>query len=139
MKKVCQLVLSSAVIAASSAGAAYALPPFKKAFEETYVVVSTSDDFKAAAKTAGCAICHNKKGPKNVQNEYGLVIAEGIEGSAKERLDKAKKDGNQPAELAKVMTELAAAFKKAEETKNKAGDATYGELIKGGKLPSPPQ
>jgi hypothetical protein len=131
-------VFAVAVIAAVSfAGSTtFAIAPFKKAFDTKYVKKSGDKDFQAAFKKAGCYTCHVKGKKKNVLNAYGLELAKLIEGSAKDRIDAARKKGSdgKKAEGAKLLKELEAALKKVEATKAPSGK-TYGELFKSHGLP----
>lgn len=115
----------------------FAMPQFKKAFDEKYTNKSDNDEFKAAAKKEGCNICHIKGEKKNVQNDYGKELAKLIEGDAEHRLKDADAEGKKDEELEKILKELDAAFPKVEEMKNKAGE-TFGARMKEHKLPSDP-
>ncbi len=138
MKKICGLVLCGAVVAACTASVSQALPPFKKAFDETYIEPSNNEALKAAFKKASCNACHVKGEGKDVNNAYGEVLADLIQGDAKDRIDAARKAGSKDAEEAKVLQELSAAMKKAEGERSNPSDSaspTYGDRLKSGKLP----
>jgi hypothetical protein len=137
MKKACCLLVCAAVLAAWGAQDADALPPFKKAFQTTYVD-SGSEALKAAFKKGSCYTCHVKGEKKEVQNAYGKALNELIPGNAKERLKAAKENGTKDAEEAELLKELAAAFKTAEGLSATEGGPTYGERLKAGKLPVEP-
>ena len=117
---------------------AFALPQFKKAFEEHYGLKEGKlPELKAAVKTAGCNVCHVKgEQDKAVQNSYGEALNKLVEGNAKERINAAKEESKeaQKAEIATLIEEFKAALPKAEEEKNEEGE-TYGSRIKAGKLP----
>lgn len=114
-----------------------ALSPFKKAFDEKYVKTSGNADYQAAFKKTSCNTCHVKGKKKDFVNAYGWELAELIEGSAKDRIDAAKKEGSdaKKAEEEKVLKELVAALKKVEAIKSPSGE-TYGELFKAHGLPT---
>lgn len=131
MKRVVVLTLCSAVALFASAQPVNALPQFKKEFNDKYVEGAGSAEFEAAVKKASCNLCHVKGKPKDVRNAYGDELAKLIPGDAKDRISEAS---DKDAEKAKVNKELAEAFKKVEAMKSPAG-ATYGELLKGHKLP----
>ena len=116
---------------------AQALSPFKKAFDEKYVKPSGNADFQAAFKKAACNTCHVKGQEKEHVNAYGKSLADLIEGDAHDRLETAKKEGEEQGKAAeaKLLEELAAAFTKAEAAKSPAGK-TYGEMFKAGELPT---
>jgi len=115
----------------------FAIAPFKKAFSATYVKESGDKDFQTAFKKSGCYTCHVKGKKKDVVNAYGWELAKLIEGSAKDRIDAARKNGKdaKKAEGEKLLKELKAALKKVEATKAPSG-TTYGELFKAHELPS---
>ncbi|MCA9102000.1 MAG: hypothetical protein KDA63_12645 [Planctomycetales bacterium] len=125
-----------------SISTASAMPKFSKAFEEKYVKNSDSDSLKAEFRKAKCNTCHVKGEKKDVNNDYGKVLAEFIPGDAAARLKAANDTGADADESAalkaaeedKILKELDEAFKKAEEEKSPTGE-TFGERIKAGKLP----
>lgn len=135
MKQVFRVLLCGAVVAAWSTGVAHALPPFKKAFEDTYVNSSDNEAFKAAVKKASCNVCHVAKEKKTVQNAYGMLLNELIPGEAKQRLDDARANGTKDEEEKKILAELAEAFKKVEGMTADGSTESYGTLLKTGKLP----
>lgn len=111
-----------------------AITEFKKAFKEKYADPSPSEEFKAAVRKAGCFVCHEKGEEKDVRNAFGAELAKLIEGDVEQRLKTATDQGTRKEEIAKLLTELEAAFPKVEEVKTESGE-TYGERIKAGKLP----
>lgn len=114
----------------------FAMPSFKKAFDEKYVDEHPNAEFKAAAKKEACNVCHVKGEKKDVRNSYGDALAELIEGSAQERVKNA--GANKKDVEAKLLEELKAAFEKTEAKNVDEKDAsspTFGDLIKQGKLP----
>jgi hypothetical protein len=116
---------------------ASALPQFKKAFEEKYVTNSSSDEFKAAFKAAGCNVCHVKGAmDKKSRNAYGVALAKVTGGHAKKDLDALSGDEDgKKAKLAEILKKLDDAFSKVEGQKSASGK-TYGDLINAGKLPA---
>ncbi|MCE9546546.1 MAG: hypothetical protein K8T25_13650 [Planctomycetia bacterium] len=136
MKKLCVMLVGSAVILGLTGGAAEALPPFKKAFEEKYVKPANNEAFSEAFKAEGCNVCHVKGKKKDIRNAYGEALAKLIEGDAKHRLDEAGKESDdaKAAEMKKILGELDAAFTKVEAEKAPDGE-TFGAKIKAGKLP----
>jgi hypothetical protein len=138
MRKAVALALVAAYVAANLlVSPASALPQFKKAFEDKYVANSTSDDFKAAEKTASCNVCHVKGKDKKVRNAYGMALSKIVGGHAKADLDAAKAGGAdaQKAKMTEILKTLDEAFTKVEGQKSASGE-TYGDLIKAGKLPA---
>ncbi len=68
------------------------------------------------AKTKKCGVCHGKS--KKMRSDYAQALAKAL--GAKKVKDKSK---------------IKAALEKVES--EKCGNTTYGELLKGGKLPPP--
>ena len=139
MKKFICMLAVGVVFVAFGTQRAPALSEFKKAWTEKYADKHEDDDFKAVVRKASCNVCHVKGAKKDVNNEYGKLLDKLIEGSAKERKDKAKEAGGTEAqneEKEKLLAELAEAFKKVEKMKSDGGKGPeYGQLIKDGKLP----
>ncbi len=133
-KSLLLLVLIAVVSVSSSA---FAISPFKKAFDEKYVKESGDEEFQAAFRKAGCYTCHVREKKKNFVNAFGWELAQLIEGSAKDRTDAARKDGSdaKKAEEAKLVKEFVAALQKVEAIKASSGE-TYGELFKAHGLPT---
>ena len=88
---------------------AQARPQYLKGFITAY------PDLADAAKMKKCGICHPKD--KKMRLDYGKAVGSGLT-KKNEKADKA----------------IAAAFEKAEGVKSSSG-ATFGEMIKEGKLP----
>lgn len=113
-----------------TAGASFAFPPFKEAFQKKYVDGSNSEAFKAAFKAEGCNVCHVKgEKDKKKRNAYGHEIHEALE-----------EDGAKPKQLLKEDKEkllklLDEAFDAVGKKKSKSGK-TFGELISEGILPA---
>lgn len=132
-------ILAIAITTIALTGDAYALAPFKKAFEKKYLAEHENEDYQKLAKKTGCNLCHVKKAKKNFRNEYGEMLAKLIEGDAQARIKAAKKEGGPDAEKkekAKVAEELEKAFDKVIKEKSAEGKGpTFEELIKAGKLP----
>ncbi len=130
------LTLATVVAAGFAPGAALAISPFKKAFDEKYVKASEDETFQATFRKAGCYTCHIKGKKKDVLNHYGWQLSQLIDGVAKDRIDAARKGGRdaKKAEETKLVKELEQAFKKAESIKTPDGK-TYGELFKAHGLP----
>ncbi len=110
---------------------AMATTEFNKQWKAEHLGEDASDDFKAAAKKAGCNVCHvkgKKKKDKDSRNEYGRAV---------NKLLKAKdfpKDyvKANPEEAKKKILE---GFKKAAEMKS-ADEKKFGDKIKDGELPA---
>jgi hypothetical protein len=117
---------------------AKALPDFKKAFEAKYVTNSNSEDLKEAFKAAGCNVCHVKgNNNKKARNPYGAALSKITGGHVAADLKSAKDTGGDDARAAKlkeILKTLDGAFDKVEAQKSASGQ-TYGEMLKGGKLP----
>ena len=132
-------ILAIAITTIALTGDAYALAPFKKAFEKKYLANHKNEEYQKLAKKTGCNVCHVSKAKKNFRNEYGEMLAKLIEGDAQDRIKAAKKEGGPEAEKkekAKVAEELEKAFDKVLKEKSDGGKGpTYEELIKEGKLP----
>ncbi len=136
MKKVVALLLLGGFMALNNwASPAQALPPFKKAFDQKYVANSTDANFKAAAKAAGCNICHVKDKEKTERNEYGAALAKVTGGKVKADLDAAATPAAKKAIVDAALKNLQKAFQQVEADKSAAGP-TFGEQIKAGKLPA---
>lgn len=136
-------VLVCAGFAGLAVPGAQATAPFHKRFEEKYVIENGNADFVAAIAEMKCNVCHVPDKPKKQRNAYGNALADLIPGNAQMRLNQARKAGKEQlaAEEAKLLKELDEAFKKVETlpsdpTNDKS--ATFGELIKEGKLPGGP-
>ena len=120
---------------------ANALTEFKKAFEDRYSKKSDNKEFQDAVKKQSCNVCHVKGEKKDVRNAYGEELAKLVEGSAKERIDKAGDAAAKKAEKAKLVKEIEEAFKKVEEMKSdpeKEDSETFGQRLKSNKLPIDP-
>jgi hypothetical protein len=128
MSKVSVFVLSAVVVTAFTAAPAFALPVFKKEWEERYITPSMNEDFKAAYKEASCNVCHVPEEKKELRNPYGMALSKLLpkDNYKKERID---------AEPEKVKAEIIAAFEKVETAKGVNGES-YGERLKSGKLPA---
>jgi hypothetical protein len=116
-----------------------AITPFTKAFEEKYVKDHPSEEFRTAFKKTRCNVCHVKGEPKTVSNEYGNELAKFIEGNAEERIKTARAENRLKEEEEQLAKELEKAFAEVEKIKVNAADPsspTYGEIIRGGKLPA---
>lgn len=131
------LLLLVLVTAISFSGSAFAISPFKKAFDAKYVKESGDKDFQTAFRKAGCYTCHVRGKKKDFVNAFGWELSQLIEGNAKERTDAAREDGSdaKKAEEAKLVKEFEAALAKVEEIKAPSGE-TYGELLKAHGLPT---
>jgi hypothetical protein len=136
MRKAVALTMVVVYVAANLlVSSASALPPFKKAFEQRYAGDTSSDEFKAAVKAAGCNVCHVKGSmDKKARNPYGMALAKITGGHAKKDLDALSDDGKK-AKMEELLKKLDEAFTTVEAQKSASGK-TYGELIKAGKLPA---
>ena len=139
MKNIAGILIFSIVAVGFSTQTSLALPEFKKAFTEKYAAKHKSKVFQAAVKKGSCNVCHVKGAKKNVHNEFGKLLANLIEGSAKERKKKAKAEGGtagQAKEKVKLLEELDKALTKVEKEKSEGGKGPeFGKLIESGKLP----
>src|SRR5262249_21964585 len=122
--------LAAAVVLGLSLNGSFARPPYKKEFDEKYVKKDSTDPAEKALATAvegaKCNVCHGKnaegKDDKKVRNSYAQAICKHVMNNEKD---------NQ-----KIIDALDSAAKE----KSKAdypSSPTFGDLIKGGKLPSP--
>jgi hypothetical protein len=137
MKSKSLLLLVLTAIIALGSSTAFAISPFKKAFDEKYVKESGNEEFQAAFRKAGCYNCHVREKKKDFVNAFGWELSQLIEGNAKDRTDAAREDGSdaKKAEEEKLVKELVAALEKVEAMKAPSGE-TYGELFKAHVLPT---
>ena len=129
------IILAVVTVTLGLSGEAFALAPFKKAWQKKYLESHKNEKFVAEAKKAGCNVCHIKdsKVKKHYQNEYGQLINKLIKGDANKRKKEAE---DSKAEMEKILKEFEAALDKVSKQKSNGGKGpTYGELIKEGKLP----
>lgn len=117
---------------------AFAIPPFSKEFQATYVQPDSNDpnvkkfsQLASSSETGLCLICHVKGEQKTVRNRYGAALAKLLhkENFAKKRLD---------AEPEKAKKEIHDALEKVAGQKSdptKEDSPTFGQLIAQGKLP----
>jgi hypothetical protein len=138
MRKVCVAIFAVLFVVGIVTPTAMALDEFKKEFAAKYVQGANDEKFTKLVKTNGCFVCHARGAKKEVRNVYGEELAKLIDGSAKLRMDAAKKAGAnaEAAEMNKLLQELNAAFTKVEGMKSPAGE-TYGDRLKEHKLPAP--
>jgi len=134
MKKLIVSLVCGAVFYCLCADSAWALPPFKKAFDLKFVKKSGNDALIAEFKKKKCFTCHIKGKKKTHHNAFGEELEDLIEGNAKKRLKAAREAGNAKDEKAKLLKELDAAFDKVIKMKAESGQ-TYEEMFKEGKLP----
>jgi hypothetical protein len=102
---------------------AFAIKPFKDAFEKKYLANPTTDEEKAlkeAVGTAKCDICHQGENKKK-KNPYGAELAKLLKKSDKDNAEK----------IAKALETVEAIHSDAADDKS----PTFGDLIKKGKLP----
>ena len=128
--------LATAWIMAAWSAPAWAVREFEIEFKKTYVKpdskdptensfavavdkVSVETELEEGVVKQACNVCHIKGKAKKMRNEYGEKLA-GL-------LDK-KADKDHP-------DKIKAAFAKVADMKSSKGP-TFGELIKGGKLPA---
>ena len=122
-------LMSCTLLAFNFAGLATADPLFGKYFSKHYADENKDSDYAARVKAEKCLICHFGKKKKN-KNDFGLALSKYLD-------RKNYKKSRVAGEPKKVEAELTEAFKKVLVIKNKEGK-TFGELIKGGKLPGAP-
>lgn len=127
MKSFVAWTLSMMVLALAATGSVWAIPPFKKHFDDQY---SANEGVKKASDELKCNICHYGKSKKNL-NDYGKELHKLLkkDNFKEERI---KSEGD------KVKAELEAAFKKVEGEKSKSGES-FGERLKAGKAPGTPE
>jgi hypothetical protein len=127
MKKLLSLMAVAIALGFVSSDRAEAIPLFSMKFQEKYAGDGANPEFaKLVKETAKCNVCHVMGEKKEVRNAYGESLHKaGLEKAFK---DKIKED---EAGTTKIIMET---FQKVEAEKSAAG-ATYGELIKSGKLP----
>lgn len=106
---------------------------FNKQWKEKFTSDDSeaSDEFKVAAKKAGCNICHvkgKKKKEKDSRNEYGRAVNKFLKA---EDFPKDYVKAN-PEEAKKKILE---GFKKAAEEKS-SDEKTFGDKIKNNELPA---
>ena len=135
MKKTFWTLACGAVAAALTAAPAFALPDFKKEFEEQ--IVKPNPNLVEPMKEQGCNVCHVKGEKKDVNNKFGQKIDELIEGEAAARIKEASTAEKEAVKM-KINEEFKAALKKVLEMKPEGSDKTYKELIDEGQLPVDP-
>ncbi|MFO0904933.1 MAG: hypothetical protein U0939_18145 [Pirellulales bacterium] len=124
MKKFGVTLLVAVALAIGFSSPAFAVPGFKKAFDDRY------PELKGVSEEQKCNLCHYGKSKKN-KNDYGVALSELLK---KENF----KEDRVKAEPDKVKEEYDAAFKKVEEVKSKSGE-TFGERLKAKKAPGTPE
>ena len=129
MPRIQRLVVVLAIIF-GACSPAWAIIPFKKAFDEYYG--KNNADIKKASDEAKCLVCHVGTQSKKNRNDYGKALSELL------KKDNFKADRLQK-EPEKVKEEIEAAFKKAEDMKTKDGKEKFGDRLKAGKLPGTPE
>ena len=120
MKRACVGIAACLVAVAFSLQSASALPPFNKEWTGKY----NPGDKNATYVEAKCNVCHEGTS-KKMKNEYGKAVGKYL---TKAKYNEIKDD---EAAAKKYILE---GLQKAEAEKG-AGGKSYGELIKGGKLP----
>jgi hypothetical protein len=128
MKKFSISLLCLAILSMSTLSA-WAIPPFGEAFKKKYVEGNGNAAFVEAAGAAKCNVCHMGEKKKD-KNEYGNAVAKHLKKA--DFTGDAKKFDPKAADGAKALADGLAA---AEAEKSAAGK-TFGEIIKGGSLPS---
>jgi hypothetical protein len=105
----------------------YAFPQFGKGFKKLYLE-TTSDKFKQAVSAAKCNLCHDPtkktdkgKSSKKFKNAYGQALDKLL----------GKKDK-------KNKEKIEQALKDVEQEKAPDSEETFGERLRGGKLPIDP-
>ena len=88
MKKTFWTLACGTLALALTAAPAFALPDFKKIFEEEVVKPNPKLEEPMKAKEGGCNVCHVQGENKNVNNAFGQKLDELIEGEAAARLSR---------------------------------------------------
>jgi hypothetical protein len=134
MKKTFWTLACGTVALALFAAPAFALPDFKKIFDEE--IVKKNDKLVEPMKSeeGGCNVCHVPKEKKTVNNAFGQQIDALIEGEAAGRIKEASA-AEKPAVKEKINEEFKEALKKVLEMKPEGGDKTYKQLLDEGILP----
>lgn len=119
MKKAVVFVFAVAVAGLASLGPgvrqAEAFPPFKVAFDKMYMTEGSAIH-KALEGKSNCNLCHVGTKDKKTRNDYGVALDKLV----------TKEDAKNPEKIREALAKI--------ETE-KAGDTTFGQLIKDGKLP----
>ncbi len=131
MKKLLLLTISAALVGCLALDTAWAIPPFKKEFDEKYVkkdsTVPAEKSLAEAVDKAKCLVCHGKnaegKQDTKLRNAYGKALDE--------LLDK-KTDAKDKEKIVKALDTVAAQKSNPSDPKS----PTFGDLIKEGKLPA---
>jgi hypothetical protein len=126
MKNVC-LTLVCGLLILNASAPAFAIPAFKKAFDDNY---ASNAEVKKSSDELKCNLCHFGKSKKN-RNDYGRALGEYLK-KANFTDDRVKAEGD------KVKKEYEEAFKKVEGMKATDG-TTFGDRIKAGKAPGTPE
>jgi hypothetical protein len=94
---------------------AQAFPPFKVAFDKMYMTEGSALH-KALEGKSNCNVCHLGTKDKKKRNEYGVALDKLL----------TKDDAKNPEKITEALAKVEA---------EKSGNATFGDLIKQGKLP----
>lgn len=101
---------------------------FKEGFDSKYIkdlneptITAEEKALAAAAKGAGCSVCHVKGEEKKVRNTYGAALAKIL----------TKADTKNAKKIQDALDTVAG----EKSDPNNPDSATFGELIKAGKLP----
>jgi hypothetical protein len=123
------LLVAVGVLAAPET--ALAINEFKREFIKKYAGENAPAEFKGVVEAAGCNICHIRGQNKRERNEYGMALSKFLKVVDFQGPNKKFAGG----EAEKIIAD---ALGKAEMDKSKSG-ATFGEVIKQGKLPAAAQ
>ena len=126
MKKFAVALVASALAVIISQRLAYPLPQFMAEFKAMYIKPDGTEKEKALAaafEKSKCNTCHGKnaegKDDKKVRNVYGAALGKLLK----------KEDAMNKEKIIKSLEQI-------ESEKPKADGPTFGELLKGGKLPA---
>ncbi|HEV7281474.1 MAG TPA: hypothetical protein VGN57_14835 [Pirellulaceae bacterium] len=134
MKKMFWTLACGAVALALTAAPAFALPDFKKIFDEEVVKKNEKLVEPMKSEAGGCNACHVPKEKKTVNNAFGQQLDALIEGEAAGRIKDAS-TAEKPAVKEKINEEFKEALKKVLEMKPEGGDKTYKQMFEEGTLP----
>lgn len=112
-------------------GSALAINEFKLGFIKKYADANAPAEFKGVVEATGCNICHVRGKNKRERNEYGMALSKFLKVADFQGNNKKFQGGAAEKAIADALSE-------AEKEKSKSG-ATFGELIKQGKLPAAAQ
>ncbi|MBX7167019.1 MAG: hypothetical protein K1X74_11875 [Pirellulales bacterium] len=121
------VVVAVVSVLSANVNTAFALPGFKKIFEDKYVKKDSKDPaemaFAEAVKAVkSCGVCHSDEKDKKKKNAYGMALDPLVE----------KKDQKDAEKVGAALDKVAEMHSNPDDPSS----PTFGDLIKQGKLPA---